>query len=98
MWCLICDMDGGLQPHVPQQFQPLPTGTAFLIVCGEYLLRRRHRARHQETKGQIFYRLTALGDGDSHLHQSNQVNQLGGQHMDSMREEVVEDGTSKRLI
>jgi hypothetical protein len=89
MWCLLCDMDGGLRPHAPQQPQPLP-GPPSLLSAGKHLLRRRHRARHQETKGQLFSRLTALGDGDSHSHQSKQVNQLGGQYMDSMREEEVE--------
>jgi hypothetical protein len=65
---VLCDMDGGLQPHVPQQSQPLPESPS-LLSAGN-LLRRRHRARHQKTKGQIpmlgFSRLAALGDGESH--------------------------------
>lgn len=54
MWCLLCDMDGGLQPHVPQQSQPLPEPPS-LLSAGNHLLRRRHRARHQETKGQNIF-------------------------------------------
>jgi hypothetical protein len=65
---VLCDMDGGLQPHVTQQSQPLPEPPS-LLSAGN-LLRRRNRARHQETKGQLsmlgFSRLAALKDGESH--------------------------------
>jgi hypothetical protein len=64
---VLCDMDGGLQPHVPQQSQPLPEPPS-LLSAGN-LLRRRNRARHQETKGQLpmlgLSRLAALKDGES---------------------------------
>jgi hypothetical protein len=93
MWCLLCDMDGGLQPHVPQQSQPLPEPPSLLsagiISCAVATVRAIKKQR-----GKIFSRLTALGDRDSHSHQSKHVNQLGGQHMDSMREEEVEDGSN----
>jgi hypothetical protein len=69
---VICDMDGGFQPHVPQQSQPLPEPPS-LFSTGN-ILRHRHRARYQETKGQIpmlgFPRLAALGDSETHKYQS----------------------------
>jgi hypothetical protein len=65
---VLCDMDGGLQPHVPQQSQLLPEPPS-LLSAGN-LLRRRNRARHQETKGHLpmlgFSQLAALKDGESH--------------------------------
>jgi hypothetical protein len=64
---VLCDMDGGLQPRVPQQSQPLPEPPS-LLSAGN-LLRRRNGARHQETKGHLpmlgFSRLAALKDGES---------------------------------
>jgi hypothetical protein len=68
---VLCDMDGVLQPHVPhvpQQSQPLPELPS-LLSAGN-LLRRRNRARHQETKGQ----LPMLGfSGSQHLKTDNLI-------------------------
>jgi hypothetical protein len=89
---VFCDTDGGVQPYVPQQSQPPPEPP--LLLSAGNLLRRHHRApsRNKGASPNVGIFSTHSNWRRRLSSASEQENQLGAQHMHSMRQEEVEDG------
>jgi hypothetical protein len=86
---------GGLQPHVPQQSQhPSPCRS----WSAGNLLRRRDRApsRNKGASPNVGIFAARRTWRQKLSLASEQAKQLGGQHMDCMREEEVENGSNRR--